>query len=98
MKATTNAAETLRACWQTKKITKKAADYSHFELLSFLAIKSFVTLFFFLNFMQLCSLLFCLLWNKTSLRQVLVLPAESTVLVLDYLTLMHVLTGTVAAC
>lgn len=75
----------------------KAADYSHFKLLSFLAIKSFVTLFFF-NFMQLCSLLFCLLWNKTSLRQVLVLPAESTVLVLDYLTLMDVLTGTVAAC
>lgn len=62
MKATTNAAETLRACWQTKKITNietffstmdgKAADYSHFELLSFLAIKSFVTLFFFLI---LCS-------------------------------------------
>ena len=76
----------------------KAADYSHFELLSFLAIQSFVTLFFFFNFMQLCSLLFCLLWNKTSLRQVLVLPAESTVLVLDYLTLIDVLTGTVAAC
>ena len=35
----------------------KAADYSHFELLSFLAIKSFVTLFFFFQFYAVMQLI-----------------------------------------